>query len=87
MIILVYMAFNLSCLRIACGTGEASSTSCCTGVIPLLGILAWFMLGVPVLVYCCTRHPERLPLMRRVFADEPAASEEPQVAAGVQPTW
>jgi hypothetical protein len=40
---------------------------------------AWFVLGVLVLVYLYIRHPERLPLMRRVFADEPAASEGERV--------
>ena len=32
------------------------------------------MLGIAVLVYLYIRHPERLPEMRRVFADEAVAS-------------
>jgi amino acid transporter len=39
-------------------------------------ILAWFALGVLLLVYFYARHPERLSLMRRVFGDEPVATEE-----------
>jgi amino acid transporter len=46
-------------------------------------ILAWFVLGVLLLVYFYMRHPERLPLMRRVFGDEPVAGEEP--IAGEEP--
>ena len=42
-------------------------------------ILAWFVLGALLLAYFYARHPERLQLMRRVFADEPVASEEQQV--------
>jgi hypothetical protein len=42
-------------------------------------IIAWFVLGVLLLAYFYIRHPERLPLMRRVFGDEPIAGEEPRV--------
>lgn len=38
---------------------------------------AWFVLGLIVLGYLYLRHPDRLPQMRRVFADEPSPSKEP----------
>jgi amino acid transporter len=38
-----------------------------------LAIGIWYVLGVIVLAYLYIRHPERLPQMRRVFADEPVA--------------
>lgn len=44
-------------------------------------IIAWFVLGVLLLAYFYTRHPERLLLMRRVYGDEPVAGEEPRVTA------
>jgi amino acid transporter len=40
---------------------------------------AWFVLGVLVLAYLAIRHPQRLPRMRRVFADEPPATAEHKV--------
>jgi amino acid transporter len=39
-----------------------------------LAIGIWFVLGLAVLAYLYARHPERLPQMRRVFADEPAGA-------------
>jgi hypothetical protein len=36
-----------------------------------LAIGIWYVFGVIVLAYLYIRHPERLPQMRRVFADEP----------------
>lgn len=37
-----------------------------TGLI--IGI--WFVIGLGVLAYLYTRHPERLPEMKKVFADD-----------------
>ncbi len=36
-----------------------------------LAIGIWYVIGIAVLVYLYTRHPERLPEMRRVFAEDP----------------
>jgi len=36
-----------------------------------LAIGIWYVIGLVVLAYLWTRHPERLPEMRRVFAEEP----------------
>jgi len=44
-----------------------------------LAIGIWYVIGLLVLAYLYARHPERLPEMRRVFADEP----EPAAAEGV----
>ncbi len=42
---------------------------------PIIGI--WFVIGLVVLAYLYARHPERLPEMKRVFADDvlPSADE------------
>lgn len=48
-----------------------SFPSSLTGLI--VGI--WYVIGLAVLGYLYARHPERLPQMRRVFADEIAPSE------------
>jgi amino acid transporter len=45
-----------------------------------LAIGIWYIIGLVVLAYLYTRHPERLPEMKRVFADEPSP-ETDQVAA------
>lgn len=44
-----------------------------------LAIGIWYLIGVVVLIYLYARHPERLPEMKRVFADEPepAADQVP----------
>jgi amino acid transporter len=42
-----------------------------------LGIGIWFAVGIAVLAYLYARHPERLPQMRRVFADEQIQQAEP----------
>jgi amino acid transporter len=44
-----------------------------------LAIGIWYIIGLIVLAYLYTRHPERLPEMKRVFADEPEPAAE-QVA-------
>src|SRR5580693_165015 len=49
-----------------------------TGLI----IAIWFVLGIGALIYLYARHPERLPEMRRVFADEPDDSASLPVATG-----
>jgi amino acid transporter len=49
-----------------------------TGLI----IAIWFVLGIGALIYLYARHPERLPEMRRVFADEPAGAGRSPVATG-----
>jgi amino acid transporter len=41
-----------------------------------LAIAIWFVIGVLVLAYLYLRHPERLPQMKRVFADEPELAAE-----------
>ena len=40
-----------------------------------LAIGIWYVIGLVVLVYLLVRHPERLPEMRRVFADDDLAPE------------
>jgi hypothetical protein len=37
----------------------------------------WFLIGLAVLIYLYARHASRLPEMRQVFADEPAAATAP----------
>jgi amino acid transporter len=50
-----------------------------TGLI----IGSWFVIGLGVLAYLCARHPERLPEMKKVFADDaPPASGEPVTSGG-----
>ena len=44
-----------------------------------LAIGIWYIIGLGVLAYLYSRHPERLPEMKRVFADEPEAATD-QVA-------
>jgi amino acid transporter len=46
-----------------------------------LAIGIWFVIGLFVLAYLYARHPERLPQMKRVFADEPEAAAEPVTQA------
>jgi hypothetical protein len=41
-----------------------------------LAIGIWYVIGLLVLAYLYARHPERLPEMRRVFADEPEPAAE-----------
>jgi amino acid transporter len=48
-----------------------------------LAIGLWYLAGIVVLVYLHARHPERLPEMRRVFAEEPAT--EPGQPVGGAP--
>jgi amino acid transporter len=40
-------------------------------------ILAWYAIGVLVLIYLYVRHPDRLTQMRRVFADEEETPAQP----------
>src|SRR5579864_4646521 len=42
-----------------------------------LAIGIWYVIGLVVLGYLATRHPERLPEMKRVFADEPEPAGQP----------
>jgi amino acid transporter len=42
-----------------------------------LAIGIWYVIGIIVLIYLYARHPERLPEMRRVFAEEPLAAGQP----------
>src|SRR5581483_5451708 len=37
----------------------------------------WFVIGLGVLAYLYLRHPERLPEMKRVFADDAVPAGEP----------
>jgi amino acid transporter len=46
-----------------------------------LAIGIWFVIGLFVLAYLYARHPERLPQMKRVFADDPEAAAEPVTQA------
>jgi amino acid transporter len=45
-----------------------------------LAIGIWYVIGLLVLAYLYARHPERLPEMKRVFADEPSP-ETDRIAA------
>jgi amino acid transporter len=45
-------------------------------------ITIWFVLGIGALAYLYARHPERLPEMKRVFADEPARPSVSRAAQG-----
>ena len=45
-----------------------------------LAIGIWYLIGIVVLIYLYARHPERLPEMKRVFADEPEPAPD-QVTA------
>ena len=47
-----------------------------------LAIGIWYVLGIVVLVTLYVRHPERLPEMRRVFADEPVGTPGEPVTEG-----
>jgi amino acid transporter len=47
-----------------------------------LAIGIWYLIGIIALVYLYARHPERLPQLRRVFADEPEAGPAQPVASG-----
>ena len=42
-----------------------------------LAIGIWYLIGIVVLIYLYARHPERLPEMKRVFADEPEPAAQP----------
>lgn len=44
------------------------------GSHPIIGI--WFVIGLVVLAYLHARHPQRLPEMKRVFADDVLPSTE-----------
>ena len=41
-----------------------------------------YLIGIAVLLCLCTRHPSRLPEMKRVFADEPAGAGGQPVTTG-----
>jgi amino acid transporter len=48
---------------------------------PIIGV--WFVIGLVVLAYLYARHPERLPEMKRVFADDGLpATDEPVPSGG-----
>jgi hypothetical protein len=47
---------------------------------PIIGI--WFVIGLGVLAYLYARHPERLPEMKRVFADDVLPVPDEPVATG-----
>jgi amino acid transporter len=47
---------------------------------PVIGI--WFVIGLIVLAYLYARHPERLPEMKKVFADDPLPAADEPVASG-----
>jgi hypothetical protein len=47
---------------------------------PIIGI--WFVIGLVVLAYLYARHPERLPEMKRVFADDVLPSADEPVTSG-----
>jgi len=47
---------------------------------PVIGI--WFVIGLIVLAYLYARHPERLPEMKKVFADDPLPAPDEPVASG-----
>jgi amino acid transporter len=47
-----------------------------------LAIGIWYLIGLIVLAYLYARHPERLPEMRRVFADEPPAGAGQPATSG-----
>jgi amino acid transporter len=47
---------------------------------PIIGI--WFVIGLIVLAYLYARHPERLPEMKKVFADDPLPAPDEPVASG-----
>jgi hypothetical protein len=47
-----------------------------------LAIGIWYVIGIGVLVCLYARHPERLPEMRRVFAEEPVAGAAEPVTSG-----
>jgi amino acid transporter len=47
---------------------------------PIIGI--WFVIGLGVLAYLYARHPERLPEMKRVFADDVLPAPDEPVATG-----
>jgi amino acid transporter len=53
-----------------------------TGII--VGI--WYLLGLVVLGYLYARHPERLPQLRRVFADDEIAPPEPVTESAAGPS-
>jgi amino acid transporter len=47
---------------------------------PIIGI--WFVIGLIVLAYLYARHPERLPEMKKVFADDPLPAPDEPVTSG-----
>jgi hypothetical protein len=48
-----------------------------------LAIGIWYVIGLGVLAYLYARHPERLPEMKKVFADDALpASDEPVTSGG-----
>jgi amino acid transporter len=47
---------------------------------PIIGI--WFVIGLIVLAYLYARHPERLPEMKRVFADDAVPAPDAPVTSG-----
>jgi hypothetical protein len=47
---------------------------------PVIGI--WFVIGLVVLAYLYARHPERLPEMKRVFADDVLPAPDEPVTTG-----
>jgi amino acid transporter len=47
-----------------------------------LAIGIWYLIGIGVLAYLYLRHPQRLPEMKRVFADEPLGTPGEPVSEG-----
>ncbi len=47
-----------------------------------LAIGIWYVVGLIVLAYLYTRHPERLPEMKRVFSDDALPPAEPVASEG-----
>jgi hypothetical protein len=51
------------------------------GTGPAIGI--WYLVGLVLLGYRYARHPERLPEMKRAFADDaPSATDQPVASVG-----
>ena len=47
-----------------------------------LAIGIWYLVGLVMLGYLYARHPERMPEMKRVFADDAPSSTGQPVATG-----
>ena len=61
-------------LSIAAGATYAGGALPLAVLLALIGI--WFVIGLVVLASLYARHPERLPEMKRVFADDVISSTE-----------